>query len=404
MYPPFVRSLIGICALGGCLFTSPVLQAQVKIGGKELQVHGFLQQGFAVSTNNNFLSMKTTSGSFSMTDGGVNLSMKVTPKFRVGAQLFSRNIGDIGNGKVQLDWAFGDYKFNDYFGVRVGKVKTTLGLFNDTQDMEFVHTFALLPQSVYPTDQRATTIAHVGGDIYGNIPLKKAGRLSYVLYGGQRPDDPRGGYYLGTRDGGAPISRYKSIVIGGDLRWITPVEGLVAGYSHFDIHGYVLGGLTSVYGQPIPIPGGLPFRDDVNGHISSYYGDFQRGKFRAFTEFQLSDQHNRLTGIPYPPSTDQRRSWYVAGTYRVHSKVEMGSYYADYRGDRRLGFSPTNGIRGPVVSARFDINRFWNVKVEEHFMDGFADPISSRTFYPSTNPQGLKPKSTVFLLRTGFVF
>jgi hypothetical protein len=46
----------------------------------------------------------------------------------------------------------------------------------------------------------------------------------------------------------------------------------------------------------------------------------------------------------------------------------------------------------------------WNVKAEGHFIEGYADPISSRTFYPSSNPQGLKPRTTVFLLRTGFVF
>lgn len=399
-----VRSFVALSAVAVQFLVPSVLQAQVKVGSRELQIHAFLQQGFARSTNNNFLSMRSNGGSFSMTDGGVNLSMKLTPKLRVGAQLFSRNIGDIGNGKVQLDWAYADYKFNDYFGVRAGKVKTILGLFNDTQDMEFVHTFALLPQSVYPTDQRATTIAHVGGDIYGDISLKRAGRLNYVLYAGERPDDPRGGYYIGTRDGGAPISRYKSTVVGGDLRWVTPIDGLVGGYSHFHTRGYVLGALTSVYGQPIGIPGGLPFRDDVNGHINVYYGDFQRGKIRAFAEYQLSNLENRLSGIPFPPSSDRHRAWYVAGTYRVHPKVEFGSYYTDYRSDRRLGFAPTNGIRGPVVSARFDINKFWNVKAEEHFMEGFADPIASRTFYPSSNPQGLKPRSTVFLLRTGFVF
>lgn len=46
-----------------------------------------------------------------MTDGGLNLSTKLTPKFRVGVQAFSRNIGDMGNGKVYLDWAVADYKF-----------------------------------------------------------------------------------------------------------------------------------------------------------------------------------------------------------------------------------------------------------------------------------------------------
>ncbi len=111
---------------------------QFKVAGKDVQVYGFFQQGFAVSSGNNFLTMKTTNGSFSMTDGGFNVATRLTPKLRVGAQVFSRNIGDIANGKVAVDWALADYKFNDYIGIRAGRVKTVLGLFNDTQDMEFI--------------------------------------------------------------------------------------------------------------------------------------------------------------------------------------------------------------------------------------------------------------------------
>lgn len=86
-------SVFGIALQVAVLLTSTSAIAQFKLGGKEIQVHGFLQQGFAVSNNNNFLSMKTSSGSFSMTDSGINLSMRVTPKLRIGAQAFSRNIG-----------------------------------------------------------------------------------------------------------------------------------------------------------------------------------------------------------------------------------------------------------------------------------------------------------------------
>lgn len=393
-------ALLG-CALGLALPSA----AQFQFAGKQIQVHGFLQQGFVKSTNNNFLTMKSTDGSFSMTDGGLNISSRLTPKLRVGAQVFSRNIGELSNGQVVLDWAFADYKFNDWFGIRAGKVKTQLGLFTDTQDMEFVHTWALLPQSMYPTDQRATTISHVGGDIYGEMPLRKAGKLAYVLYVGKRPDDRRGGYYLGTRDAYAPISSFSSTAKGGDLRWHTPLDGLVAGYSYFGVDG---GGdirLVSSPQRPLP-PGGLAGRFDLNkSDTHAFYSDFQRGAFRTYGEIWYLNQDVRLSINPTaPPSEFRNRSWYVAASYRLHSKVEVGSYYNSFAVDRRLGFAPDNGIRGPVVSARFDVNRVWLIKAETHFIDGFGSPLSSRTFYPSSNPQGLERRSMVFLLRTGLAF
>lgn len=124
-----------------------LLNAQIdfSLGGRTVQVHSFVSQGFGYSNQNNYLTMKTSNGSAAFTDMGANIAMPVTDKFRVGAQFYTRNIGNLGNWRPQLDWAVGDYRFKSWFGIRGGIVKTTFGLHNDTQDMEFLHTNALLP-------------------------------------------------------------------------------------------------------------------------------------------------------------------------------------------------------------------------------------------------------------------
>src|ERR1700722_10815228 len=142
-------------------------QFDFTVDGRQVQIHSFASEGFAYSNDNNYLTMDTSKGSFAMTDAGANISMPVTDSFRVGAQVYARNIGQLGDYHLQLDWAYGDYKFKDWFGIRAGKVKTALGLFNDTQDEGFLHTWAILPQSIYPLDLRSNVIAHTGGDIYG---------------------------------------------------------------------------------------------------------------------------------------------------------------------------------------------------------------------------------------------
>src|ERR1017187_1774354 len=175
--------------LAAALSLAPgILHAQFdfNLAGRAIQVHSSASQGFAYSNENNYLTMQTSDGSFAFTDAGANISMQVSDKFRVGAQFYLRNIGNLGNFRPEVDWALGDYKFANWFGVRAGKVKTTLGLYNDTQDLEFLHTWAILPQSAYPLDLRASTIAHTGGDVYGTIPLKLLGSISYVGYAGSR--------------------------------------------------------------------------------------------------------------------------------------------------------------------------------------------------------------------------
>ena len=105
-------------------------QFNLEVGGRPVQVHSFVQQGFAYSNQNNYLTMQTSHGSGAMTDGGANFRMAVTDRFHVGSQVYFRNIGQLGKWHPELDWAYGDYKFTDWFGVRAGKVKTALGLFN----------------------------------------------------------------------------------------------------------------------------------------------------------------------------------------------------------------------------------------------------------------------------------
>jgi hypothetical protein len=198
-------------------------------------VHGFVSQGFIYTNNNNCLTMNTSQGSAAFTDFGLNLSTHLTDKLLVRAQIYDRNLGQLDQYHPSLDWAVADYRFRSWFGIRGGKVKTTLGLYNDTQDLDFLRTFALLPQRVYPTDLRDTTIAHRGGDLYGNIPLlRHLGDLSYTAYAGHRSDSVYSGYPYFLSQYGLHLRSLGGLQYGGDLRWNTPVKGLLVGASRLN--------------------------------------------------------------------------------------------------------------------------------------------------------------------------
>jgi hypothetical protein len=125
-----------------CLCALP-LQAQDL---ENVQIHGFVTQGFLFSSSNNYLSMTSSSGSAQWTEGAISVSNPVTEKLRVGMQLHMYQLGQFGGSNVQVDWASGDYRFNDHLGVRVGKIKTPLGLFNDSQDVDSLFLWVLLPK------------------------------------------------------------------------------------------------------------------------------------------------------------------------------------------------------------------------------------------------------------------
>src|SRR6185436_19907815 len=106
-----MNKVAGTIALLGSSLLPGAAQAQATfdIGGREVQIHSFLSEGFARSSNNNYLRMDTRQGSF-FTEAGLNASFRITDKLRVGAQAYERAIGELGKGKVYLDWTFADYR------------------------------------------------------------------------------------------------------------------------------------------------------------------------------------------------------------------------------------------------------------------------------------------------------
>jgi len=372
--------------------------SQFEVDGYTVQVHGFASQGFALSNHNNYLTMDTSNGSARFTDGGINMSTKLTNKLRVGAQLYDREIGQLGGGRISLDWAYADYKFNDWLGVRAGKVKTALGLYNDTQDAEFLHTWALLPQSIYPTDLRSSLIAHVGVDLYGQIGMKKAGSVSYTAYGGRRADDKRNGYYFNTQDTGIPINSWVGTLGGVDVHWNTPVSGLMIGGSFLDEHDNVQG-VDQALGATFFLPSN-PNR------ITDGYVDYTLGKLHLNAEYRRN--HTNYDFIIFGQSSYAVQSssgFFASASYRLTKKIEVGAYNSRFYVDDPA--NPTdpyaNHIYDQTVSFRYDLKNWWDVKVEGHFINGYGDIYSARGLYLRDNPT-LKPTMDMLVVRTGWYF
>jgi hypothetical protein len=410
--------MVGLALLCACLCVCPAtLRAQeFKLFDRTVQVHGYVSQGFVYTFGNNWLTMNTLNGSVAMTDFGLNMSSQITDKLRIGAQGYDRDLGQLGQYHPSLDWAFADYRFKSWFGIRAGKVKTTLGLFTDTQDEDFLRVFALLPQSVYPADLRDATIAHVGGDLYGDISLKhKLGDLSYTVYAGHRSDSIYSGYPYLLSQYNVQITSLAGLQYGADLRWRTPLKGLLVGASRLD--------------QDITGKGsGLDFFDLAEGIVpysefsksdwtNQFYGEFVVGKLRIDAEYRRYLRDQLIYGGTSEDSADVR-GWYVSGAYRIFKRLQVGSYYSRYSITNVYGgiaaaagipneldtSLPANHIYDKVITARVDLKRFWNLKIEGHFMNGYGSSDYPDGFYPQVNPQGFKPDTEALVLKTGVNF
>jgi hypothetical protein len=145
----------------------------------DYQVHGYAAQGFVLSSGNNFFG-SSTDGSLDYYEAGLNAEVQVRSNLLFAAQGAVRAAGITDTGRPRLDYALMDYRFlpgvdaganlNVNAGIRIGKVKNTVGFFNETRDVIFTRPSILLP-SVYGDNQNQRNLVFTapGVQLYGNL-------------------------------------------------------------------------------------------------------------------------------------------------------------------------------------------------------------------------------------------
>lgn len=354
---------------------------------ENLQIHGFATQGFLYSTNNNYLTMKSSDGSLQWTEGAISLNDAVSDKLRVGLQIHMYQMGQIGGPQVLVDWASGDYKLSDNLGFRFGKVKMPFSLFNDSQDVDALFLWVLLPQCNYPDDNRDFDLAVLGGEVYGRLSVGDRGRVQFRGYVGENRLDANGGYMLALSQYGLTFpSPPSGKAVGGDLRWITPAEGLSVGAS----------------AQRQGLDGSSP---EGTVHIpplllTAYYAEWKKGKWYVAGEYWRMPLTimAQAGAFPIAESIDQR-SWDPMISYQLTRKLQVGTYYSHYinkAGDTSLA---ENYSKDWAISGRYNFNANFYGKLEGHFLHG-----TGIGYYDSVNPDGLKPNTAMLAARIGFTF
>jgi len=358
------------------------------LGG--VSIHGFISQGYMKSQDNNYLANDSSDGTFAFNEIGINFSKQLTDQLRIGLQLFSRDLGAIGNNDITLDWAFADYRWKDWLGLRVGKIKAPLGLYNESRDMDMLRTSILLPPSIYDENQRETYASIIGAGLYGNIPIQYIGGISYYLLLGTTN-------ISGDEDNGLvrQINVLPQFNVSGDLEsdeiyvgtleWRPPVDGLLLKVTYrttsIDTPAEATG-----QGDP-PLPEGTP----VTFHVASskqvvYSVEYTWNDLVLAAEWTNDRVDMDIIfdslGFTYPQGLQKIRGQYVSASYRFNDWFEAGLYYSEYYPDAddkdgddqvasgRYSRKIQAWQKDAALSLRFDINEYWVAKVEGHLMDG----------------------------------
>jgi hypothetical protein len=351
-----------------------------------LAIHGFVSQGAFLSTDNDFLG-RSERGSVEFLEAALNVSTEVTERLRIGAQLFTRDLGPIGNYTMNLDWAFIDYKWRDWLGLRAGRIKMPFGLYNEFADIDAARTPILLPQSVYPITSRDFQLAQTGFSIHGSAALP-AGGVDYQLFGGA--------LFIAEStflDTGAQLELVEvdtKYVAGGQLFWRAPVTGLRIGASalhtnlalHLRADQLTTAALIMAGVVPMDFDGSFEYGlRDVTLAVGSIEYALDDWLFSAEYSRWVSEVYSTIPMVI--PGLDQDEERFYGMVSRSFTPwLELGTYYSIhfFDIDDRDGNAPRNSMRfreshrayikDLALSTRFDINDYWLWKLEAHYMDG----------------------------------
>jgi hypothetical protein len=419
-------------ALGASLLL--LVAATSRAQGLDVSIHGFLSQGYMYSTDNNYVSAKTSDGTFEYNEAGLNFTTQPLPNLRIGAQLFARDLGAQGNHKVTVDWAVGDYRFRDWLGIRAGRVKLPTGLYNTLRDVDMGRAEILQPSSAYPISQRDLNAAFDGALLYGTVPLGGAGSLEYEGYVGTQDLEDiyiverfiRDGAYsslpglaaVGLKNPSYAVTRIEADMDklkGLALVWRTPLPGLRASATYQSSRSVFAADIT-YSGTMGPAYVSIPTHSEttyeyVNGCIGSL--EYQRGGLRLAAEYYRDqvDDSTTISGLPGPPMTvggnNKGEAWYVQGAYRINETFQGQAYYSVYWPDRadkdgtryaKQGLEFRAWSKDLAVTGRADITRNWLLKLELHHIDGAAGLSMVE------NPDGVKQNWNLFVAKTTFYF
>ncbi len=375
------------------------------VGG--LAIHGTVSATASSSDNVSYLGDTKDTLSLNIVDLILNGTHRFDNGLRVGAQIYAFKLGDYRN--VTLDFANLDYSFNQSIGVRLGRNKLPHGLYNDSQDLDAIRTFASLPFSFYPRSLRAIDAAFDGVSLYGTLGLSRAGSLDYQIYAGAKEaisgsDNP----LLRGLSGGLPKFDHWTFdqgVQGAAIFWNLPVDSLKIGYS---VQRLPQTHLSGALGTTATLSGGdLALTQMVDSMLGAgawdYSGmfagtpvditgmdilfrtlsaEYTSGRWVIAAEYKLLDELHGTNTIPAlgllgePAVSSYSNSleyYYGMVTYQATDEVGLGYYYAQNSDDRKgSSTNPNNYSKDHCVAISYNLSKWCILKAEYHFLDGFT--------------------------------
>ncbi len=365
-------------ALALCLLPKTLLAWSLQ---DNVQIHGFLSQGYTWTSSNNFFGHSET-GSPNFTEIGANLRIEANRWLSLAAQGIYRHAGKVEN-RIQLDFGLADLAVleseRQAFHLRGGRIKNPFGLYNETRDVAFTRPSILLPQGIYYDRSRSLFLSSDGGQVFLanhagwgelslavnlGIPRNLNEEIEAAIFGFNAP---------GRWQANRPMYL-------GQLRYEYNAGQWILALSYADAE------LEYNAGSNDPVALLLaesPFETGISRSRPLLFSAQYNGEKLSLTgEYLL--QFNKLSHFAPGFNRDlTSEGWYVQGQYRILDQLQAIARYEAFFLDRtdrdgsKLGLEPFRPRHAAfakdwMVGLRLEITPNWMLSAEYHHVNGTA--------------------------------
>lgn len=345
-----VRTGLGLLAAAVLLLHAGAAQAE-----PQYQVHGYLSQGYALSTDHGVLGIPTA-GTTDWRRAAIQFRMMPNEQDQLVLQVRERRLGeaaisDLGDETISLDWAFAQRNLGNH-QVRAGRMPIPRGIYNQIRDVGIINPFYRAPYNFYTESfetiegLQASTRAELGHGWSGDL----------AVYGGET-------YYadVNPTDASQVLEIRTKRVFGGQLWLTTPLQGARVGANH------------------------------IAFTASETKYDLQQYSFDGnFEKFLVRAEYNYLGGAEL-----RRNGWYGQAGAQLHPMVWVYGMVEKTRAEVRVPGLPAPpfppGI-GPFWSPSYDFSKdvagsivikpssALALKLELHQNEGYNYAMSGQPF------------------------
>lgn len=392
-YRVFLRSLIALLAIWtGSSFASESFDS--------IQIHGFISQGFFLSTDNNLHGNSSSSrGTLELTEMGINGSVLPFNNLRLAAQAIYRRDGQVSDA-ANIDYLLADWTMmaheNYQLGVRLGRVKNPFGLFNDTRDVSFTRPSIMMP-SLYQERARDLFLSSDGGQLYLDMSTS-FGDFSLQVNGGRLKNNPKE-LEISLFSSDLPGSLKSNPSYMGKLEYENKNGSTRLAFSYAKVE------MEYQPGAAFDLANG-----DLSFELLLFSAQQHLGDITLTAEYLR--MHNSLTNLePFPDFKPTSESYYLQANYQINPQLQaIVRYDVAYSNiDDRNGDDYANQTFNPnyaayskdyMVGLRWALKGNWLLQAEYHRLDG----VSEVSFADNTDQSKLKQHWNLFALQLSYRF